>query len=319
VQTSLVPLNASVEVVVMEVGGCGGNPKKDILQMNQIKVVVYGSGLMGRGIAQVCATSGHPVTLLDISASALSKAQAAIQSSLQRLASKTNVNPDKALQNITFSSSIRHESVEMADVVIEAVVEDMAVKQRLLRDIEETIHGDCILATNTSSLSVSEMAKCLKDATKQKFAGLHFFNPVPIMRLVEVVKTPVTEHRVIETLLSFCKGLGKAPVVCKDTPGFIVNRLLIPYLMQAVRLAEEGVATKEDIDVAVKLGLGYPMGPFELLDHVGLDTAKSIVTAWSGTGIIDDRLPQSIDDLVRLGKLGNKTGRGFYVHDDKKG
>jgi 3-hydroxyacyl-CoA dehydrogenase len=282
--------------------------------VNLIKnVVVYGSGLMGRGIAQVAATSGYKVTLVDISQDALAKAQSQIKSSLERIAKKTNDNHliDKTMANI--NCSVNADGQE-GDLYIEAIIENLEKKQALLKKVEEGAPKQAILATNTSSLSVKDISKNLNK--KDRFAGLHFFNPVPMMKLVEIVKTDQTDEKVLSTLVDFTKSLNKVPVVCKDTPGFIVNRLLIPYLVEAVKLYEEGVASKEDIDIAIKLGLGYPMGPFELLDYVGLDTTLSIIKAWETK--LNLPVVKSIKELVEQGKLGNKSGEGFHKVTNNK-
>lgn len=270
-------------------------------------VVIYGSGLMGRGIAQVAASSGYKVTLIDVSQDALTNAQSQIRISLERIAKKTNDSQimDKTMANL--NCSIEGDCRD-GDLYIEAIIENLEKKQSLLKKVEGQAPKNAILATNTSSLPVKEISKDLN--RKNRFAGLHFFNPVPMMNLVEVVKTDQTDQQVILTLMDFVKSLSKVPVVCKDTPGFIVNRLLVPFLVQAVKLYEDGIATKEDIDVAVKLGLGHPMGPFELLDYIGLDTTLSIINSWGS----DLQLPvvKSIKSLVEQGKLGSKSGEGFF-------
>ena len=281
-------------------------------------IVVYGSGLMGRGIAQVAATYGCKVALIDLTHDVLNKAQSGIRKSLERIATKRYTN-DKAKSDAFVGGTLSRIKcltpqenkgfLEDSDLVIEAVMEDLSVKQKLFKSIENTVKSSAILVTNTSSLSVKDICRDLN--VKDRFAGLHFFNPVPLMKLVEVIKTDQTKPQVIEKLIEFAKSLEKVPVLCKDTPGFIVNRLLVPYLMQAVKLHEAGIASKEDIDVAVKLGLGYPMGPFELLDYVGLDTVKSIVDSWNQADI---KVPQSIEELVKQGKYGHKSGEGFFIH-----
>ena len=276
-------------------------------------VVIYGSGLMGRGIAQVAASSGYKVTLIDVSQDALTNAQSQIRKSLERIAKKTNDSQimDKTMANLNCSTE---GDCRDGDLYIEAIIENLEKKQILLKKVEGQAPKNAILATNTSSLPVKEISKDLN--RKSRFAGLHFFNPVPMMNLVEVVKTDQTDQQVIQTLMDFVKSLSKVPVVCKDTPGFIVNRLLVPFLVQAVKLYEDGIATKEDIDVAIKLGLGHPMGPFELLDYIGLDTTLSIINSWGS----DIQLPvvKSIKSLVEQGKLGSKSGEGFFKSMNNK-
>lgn len=282
-------------------------------------IIVYGSGLMGRGIAQVAASFGNTVTLVDVNEKSLEKAQIEISKSLERVAVKRCSNQEQAqnfilktTQCINYTTNPEKE-LGQSDFIIEAIFEDLKTKQDLFSQIEEKLKPGTVMVSNTSSISILEIGKHLKK--KNLFAGLHFFNPVPIMKLVEVIATKETDGAVIEKLKQFVISLDKIPVVCKDTPGFIVNKLLIPYLIQAVQLYESGTASKEDIDTAVKLGLGYPMGPFELLDYVGLDTTKDIVNSWNDPSI---RLPKVLDELVRERKLGVKTGHGFYDYPKSK-
>ncbi|XP_053108483.1 hydroxyacyl-coenzyme A dehydrogenase, mitochondrial isoform X2 [Hemicordylus capensis] len=245
-------------------------------------VTVIGGGLMGAGIAQVAAATGHTVILVDQSDEILNKSKKGIEDSLKRLTKKKFADKpeagaeftEKTLKNITTSTdpvSVVHST----DLIVEAIVENLTVKNELFKTLDKFAPEHTIFVSNTSSLPITDIANA---TTRQdRFGGLHFFNPVPMMKLVEVIKTPMTSQKTFESLMDFSRALGKNPVSCKDTPGFIVNSLLVPYLMEAVRLFERGDASKEDIDVAMKLGAGYPMGPFELLDYVGLDTTKFII------------------------------------------
>nr|XP_028599774.1 hydroxyacyl-coenzyme A dehydrogenase, mitochondrial [Podarcis muralis] len=284
-------------------------------------VAVIGGGLMGAGIAQIAAATGHTVILVDQSDEILNKSKKGIEDSLKKLTKKKFADKpeagaefiEKTLKNLTTSTdpvSVVHST----DLVVEAIVENLAVKNELFKTLDKFAPEHTIFASNTSSLPITEIANA---TTRQdRFGGLHFFNPVPLMKLVEVIKTPMTSQKTFESLMDFSKALGKNPVSCKDTPGFIVNRLLVPYLMEAVRLFERGDAAKEDIDVAMKLGAGYPMGPFELLDYVGLDTSKYIIDGWHLLEPDNPLFAPSplLDKLVEEKKLGKKTGEGFYKY-----
>lgn len=284
-------------------------------------VAVIGGGLMGAGIAQVAAATGHTVVLVDQSEDILAKSKKGIEESLRRVAKKKFAeNPKagdefvgKALSSISTNTDAAS-VVHSVDLVVEAIVEKLKVKTELFKRLDKFAAEHTIFASNTSSLQITSIANA---TTRQdRFAGLHFFNPVPMMKLVEVIKTPMTSQKTFESLVDFSKALGKHPVSCKDTPGFIVNRLLVPYLMEAVRLFERGDASKEDIDTAMKLGAGYPMGPFELLDYVGLDTTKFIMDGWHELDAQNPLFQPSacMNKMVAENKLGKKTGEGFYKY-----
>ncbi|KAJ1913009.1 hypothetical protein IWQ60_009404 [Tieghemiomyces parasiticus] len=288
------------------------------------RVVVYGSGLMGSGIVQVAATYNYQVTMVDLNPAMLDKGTGYIRSSLKRVARKKFAE-DEAQQKHFIEDILSRvqtstdplAAVEQADLVVEAIVENVATKRNLFSSLDGVAPPHTIFTSNTSSLPIGQLAEVTARPTK--FAGLHFFNPVPQMKLVEVVKTNDTAPEVIETLVDFCKSLKKAPVQCKDTPGFIVNRLLVPYMTEAIRLVERGVASPEDVDTAMKLGAGYPMGPFELVDYIGLDTTKFILDGWykSGEGLAGDKLvapSEKLNKLVESGRLGRKSGEGFYKY-----
>ncbi|XP_013863209.1 hydroxyacyl-coenzyme A dehydrogenase, mitochondrial [Austrofundulus limnaeus] len=284
-------------------------------------ITVIGGGLMGAGITQVAASTGHTVTLVDMSEDILTKSVKGIEGSLRRVAKKKFADKpeageefiQKVMQNVSTSTDVAS-AVPASDLVLEAIVENIKVKQDLFGRLDKLAPEHTIFASNTSSLPIMDIASSTNRL--DRFGGLHFFNPVPMMKLVEVIGTSATSQKTFDSLLNFSKALGKTPVSCKDTPGFIVNRLLVPYMMEALRLYERGDACKEDIDIAMKLGAGYPMGPFELSDYVGLDTVKFIVDGWSANSPDNPLFAQSelLNKLVAEGKLGRKTGEGFYKY-----
>lgn len=283
------------------------------------KITVIGGGLMGSGIAQVAAQTNHKVTLVDISDSVLEKAKAGISKSLQRVVKKKfSDNPEagenylsSTLGNLSFST-IPADAVKDSDLVIEAIVENVDIKKKLFAEIDAIAPSHAIFASNTSSLPIKDIA--VSTNRLDRFGGLHFFNPVPVMKLVEVVRIPETSDETNESLHKFSKALGKTTVQARDTPGFIVNRLLVPYIMESIKLVERGDASAEDVDTAMKLGAGVPMGPIQLADYVGLDTCKFIMDGWSEKFPGDPMFAQSdlLNKLVADGKLGMKSGQGFY-------
>ncbi|XP_056136093.1 hydroxyacyl-coenzyme A dehydrogenase, mitochondrial [Lampris incognitus] len=285
-------------------------------------VTIIGGGQMGAGIAQVAAVSGHLVTIVDTSDSVLIKSIKGIEGSLKRVVKKKFADKPEAgqefIQNVMKNVSTSTDAaaaVKKTDLVLEAIVENLKIKQDLFSGLDKVAPEHTIFASNTSSLPIGDIASSTNRL--DRFGGLHFFNPVPMMKLVEVIGTSATGQETFNSLLSFSKALGKTPVSCKDTPGFIVNRLLVPYMMEAIRLHERGHGSKEDIDIAMKLGAGYPMGPFELLDYVGLDTAKFILDGWSAMDPGNPLFAQSemLNKLVAEGKYGKKTGEGFYKYN----
>ncbi len=238
--------------------------------MNIQKVGVLGCGLMGSGIAQVAATAGFGVTVLEVEQKLLDKGFAGIEKSLAKLAEKGTLKESPEAVRARLKGTTKPADLADCDIIIEAIIENVAQKKEMYAGLDGIVKKDTIFASNTSSISITELMTATK--RPERFIGLHFFNPVPLMKLVEVVRTIATASDVYETAYDFAKKLGKVPVRASDKSGFIVNRLLVPYLLDAIRAYEEGVGSIEDIDNAMKLGCGYPMGPFTLLDFVGLDT-----------------------------------------------
>ncbi len=276
------------------------------------KVGVVGCGLMGGGIAQTCAQSGYEVIVREVNQQLLDKGVARIQSAWDMMASKGKLTQGQVDENRSrLHGTLSLEDFADCDLVIEAVIENMEEKVRLFPTLDRILKPDVFILSNTSSLNVTQMGAITK--RPDKVCGLHFFNPAPVMKLVEVVRTISTSEETIETVKQFAISLGKTPVLAKDTAGFIVNFLLIPYLLAAIRMLENGMATRDDIDTAMKLGCGYPMGPFTLLDYVGLDT-----TLWAAEAIYEEYKdplyapPPLLRRMVISGMYGKKSGRGFY-------
>ena len=279
------------------------------------KVGVLGCGLMGSGIAQVSATAGLSTVVLEQEQKFLDKGFAGIEKSLAKFAEKgTLKEPVEAVRG-RLKGTLRKEDLADCDMVIEAIIENVPEKKQMYAALDSVVKKDAIFASNTSSISITELMTATK--RPERFVGLHFFNPVPLMKLVEVVRTIATRDDVFETAVEFGKKLGKVPVRTSDKTGFIVNRLLVPYMLDAIRAYEEGVGSIPDIDNAMKLGCGYPMGPFTLLDFVGLDTTYYI-TQVMFEEFKEPRFasPPLLRRLVLAGWYGRKTGKGFYDYKD---
>jgi len=279
----------------------------------EIKTVgVIGCGLMGAGIVEVCARAGYDVVVLEVNQALLDRGLARLRGSLEKAVARGKASQeeaDRTLGHIRGTLSLA--DFAACDLVVEAAVENMETKKDLFSALDTVLPPHAILASNTSSLCVTEMASVTKRG--DKVLGIHFFNPVPVMPLIEFVRTILTSDETMEAARAFGASLGKTMVTAKDTPGFIVNRLLIPYILDAVRVYENGLASREDIDTAIKLGLNHPMGPLTLLDFVGLDTTLFIADAMFEE-YKDERYaaPPLLRRMVIAGQLGRKSGKGFY-------
>jgi len=278
------------------------------------KVGVLGCGLMGSGIAEVCAKGGYSTVIREVDEGYLERGMERIQRSLGKAVDKGKLEAeqrDKALSRISGTTDL--EALADCDLVIEAIVENLEEKIRIFATLDETVKAEALFASNTSSLTITQIAMATRRT--DRFVGLHFFNPVPVMKLVEVVRTLMTSDETMQQALEFVSTLGKEGVSCRDNSGFIVNRLLVPYLLDAIRALEGGVGSTEDIDKAMQLGCGYPMGPLTLLDFVGLDTTYYIANIMFEE-YRERRFapPPLLKQMVQAGRCGRKSGRGFYEY-----
>jgi 3-hydroxybutyryl-CoA dehydrogenase len=281
------------------------------------KAGVLGCGLMGSGIAEVCAKAGYQTVVREVEEAFLKKGMARLEGSLSKAVEKGKLAADEKAQiagRLRGTTSL--EDLADCDIVIEAIVENLEAKKETYAALDRICKPETIFCSNTSSLTIIEMSMATRRA--DRFAGLHFFNPVPVMKLVEVVQTILTSAETQKAVYAFAQSLGKEPIAARDNSGFIVNRLLVPYLLDAIRALEEGVGSVEDIDKGMRLGCNYPMGPFELLDYVGIETAYYISEIMFNE-YREKRYapPPLMKKMVLAGMYGRKSGRGFYAYDEK--
>jgi 3-hydroxybutyryl-CoA dehydrogenase len=284
--------------------------------MDVKKAAVIGGGTMGNGITHVFAMSGISVNLVETSDALGQKAMETIEGNLDRMLKKEKIEADQkeqSLQNITVFTDIP-EAVKEVDLAVEAVPENLELKKKIFKQVDESVPERAILATNTSSISITKIAA--RTSRPQQFIGMHFFNPVPVMKLVEIVKGFETSDETYDTIKKTAEKLGKTPVPVEDFPGFVSNRVLMPMINEAISCVHEGVATPENVDSVMKLGMAHPMGPLRLADFIGLDVCLDIMhVLYDGFKDPKYRPSPLLVKMVDAGKLGNKTGEGFYSYD----
>ena len=276
------------------------------------RVGVVGTGIMGSGISQTCAQAGYATVMYGRQPECISRAMAAIEKGLSRLVQRDQISEQAESDAIgRIETTTDFNAVVGCDLIIEAVVEDLEVKRDLFRRLDSLCTPGTILASDTATLPIMELARATD--RPDKVVGLHILSPAPSSKTVEVVRSELCSHETVEKVTAFCQSLGKSAVVVKDSPGFIINRLLAPYLLEAVRLVEQGVASKEDIDTCMSLGCGYPVGPLRLLDLVGLDQFTDLASSLhQSLGDPKYQPPRLLEGMVEKGQLGRKSGQGFY-------
>lgn len=276
------------------------------------QIAVIGAGTMGNGIAQVCAVAGYPVLLVDVSDAALERGVATLSKNLERQVSKGTLDADKAAAAKTrIRTSTDYAQLRGAQLVIEAATENLQLKQHILQQVAANVAADCLIATNTSSLSVTQLAASIEHP--ERFIGVHFFNPVPMMALVEIIRGLQTSDSTYAQALVVTEKVGKTPITAGNRPGFVVNRILVPMINEAIFVRQEGLASAEDIDTGMRLGCNQPIGPLALADLIGLDTLLAIMEAFH-EGFSDSKYRPAplLKEMVAAGWLGRKSGRGFF-------
>lgn len=278
------------------------------------RIGVIGAGTMGNGIAQVCALAGLGVTMLDVDSVAVQRGQATLAASLARLVKKGHLEQaamDAALQRV--SGTIEHEDLQGVQLVIEAATENLELKLRILRQLDALCGADTVIATNTSSISITQLAAMVSHP--ERFIGLHFFNPVPLMALVEVIRGLQTDDSTHVRALEFAARIGKTPITVRNNPGFVVNRILVPMINESIFVLQEGIASAEEIDAGMRLGCNHPIGPLALADLIGLDTLLAVMKVfYDGFNDPKYRPATLLKEMVAAGRLGRKSGRGFYPY-----
>lgn len=279
-----------------------------------MKICVIGSGTMGNGIVQTFATKGHKVVIKGHRQESLDKAIASLDKGLSKLVEKGKItSEDKEITMSNISTTLSYEDIKDADLVIEAIVEDIKVKETVFKELDEICEDKTILATNTSSLSITEIASFTK--RPEKVIGMHFFNPVPVMKLTEIITGQKTSVETFDTVFRIASDIGKVPVRVEESPGFVVNRILVPMINEAVGILSENVASKEDIDESMKLGANHPIGPLALADLIGLDVCLAIMEVLYNEFSDSKYRPHPLlKKMVRANNLGRKTGKGFYEY-----
>ena len=278
------------------------------------QIAVIGAGTMGNGIAQVCAVAGYQVLLVDVSDAALERGVATLSKNLERQVSKGTLAADKAAAAKTrIRTSTDYTQLSGAQLVIEAATENLQLKQRILQQVAANVAADCLIATNTSSLSVTQLAASIEHP--ERFIGVHFFNPVPMMALVEIIRGLQTSDSTYAQALVVTEKVGKTPITAGNRPGFVVNRILVPMINEAIFVRQEGLASAEDIDTGMRLGCNQPIGPLALADLIGLDTLLAIMEAFH-EGFNDSKYRPAplLKEMVAAGWLGRKSGRGFFTY-----
>jgi 3-hydroxybutyryl-CoA dehydrogenase len=278
------------------------------------QIAVIGAGTMGNGIAQVCAVAGYQVLLVDVSDAALERGVATLSKNLERQVSKGTLDDERAeAAKNRIRTSTDYAQLGSAQLVIEAATESLQLKQRILQQVAANVAADCLIATNTSSLSVTQLAASIEHP--QRFIGVHFFNPVPMMALVEIIRGLQTSDSTYAQALVVTEKLGKTPITAGNRPGFVVNRILVPMINEAIFVRQEGLASAEDIDTGMRLGCNQPIGPLALADLIGLDTLLAIMEAFH-EGFSDSKYRPAplLKEMVAAGWLGRKSGRGFFTY-----